>query len=763
VSTLTQRRVRRLDGEAKVRGSLVFGFDYAEPHMLHGKLLRSPLPAARIVRVDTSAARLLPGVHAVLTCDDIPTTVAGPIVKDQPILAVGEVRYAGEPIAAVAAETRAQAAAAANAIVLELEPLERVDLEHALAPNARPVHDNSRRHEGAFESEADSPPNLVWQTVLECGDVAEAFARAHLVVENTFQAPRQYQAPIEPHCVVARFEHGRFVIHTPTQAPFLVRERVAELLGLRLSDVRIVVPGIGGGFGGKIEPLLEPICALLAQASERPVRLANTRREELQTAGPRENAVIRLRTAVDGDGTLLGLEADCLLDAGAYAGETPLFASAAPLILTATYRIPNARLVARAAYTNTTPTASFRGVCGTYCCFALEGQLDRIARELDLDRRDLRLRNLLRAGDRTAFGQLLEDACLAEAFECVDKLAPWENRPHPRGENRLRRGVGIAAQTWITNPEPGHVSIKLNEDGTVQIVTGAVEIGTGAVAIGAPLLVAEELGVHPGEVSVATPDTDVAAYDGGAQGSRTTFALGNAIRIAAASVRAQILETASELLEVDPADLELIDGTVSGPGVRRLSLADVARAALWTNGPIVGTGAHAVPPTAFDPGTLSGAIVTSLATPTYHVHLAEVEVDTETGKITILRYVVSQDVGRVIDHAAIEGQVQGGVAQGLGYALFEELRLVDGIVAETSLEHYRLPTALDVPTVELTLLESPSTHGPGGIKGVAEPPIVPVAAAVANAISDAIGRPMQRLPITPFAVLEALRKQAPTS
>jgi CO/xanthine dehydrogenase Mo-binding subunit len=740
VSVVARKQAYRLDGQAKVRGSLRFGFDYEEAGMLHGAVLRSPLPAARIVRIDVAAAATLPGVRAIVTAHDVPETVAGMLVADQSLFARDVVRYAGEPLAAVAADNLHQALQAARAIDVELEPLDVVELEQALAEGTRGVHE--------ARAEESSHPNLAWETVLDAGAVERALIDAPVVVETEVRVPRQHQAPIEPHCAVARVENGRVVLHTPTQAPFQVRQRVAGLLDLPLNDVRVVVTPIGGGFGGKLEPLVEPIAAALAQASGRPVRIVLSRQEELQASGPRENAVVRLRLGADRDGTLLALDGECLIDAGAYAGETPLFASAAPLILTGTYRIPNARIVGRAVYTNSAPTASFRGVCGPYCCFALESTLDLLARELKLDRHELRLRNVLRAGEQTTFGQTLDDACLAEALE---KLYWPGEREQDAG--RIRRGVGFAAQTWITNPEPGHVTLKLEEDGSVLLVTGAVEIGTGAVALAAPLLVAEALGVDPESVRVADPDTDAVAYDGGAQGSRTAVALAQAIGIAAASVREQILATAAEVLEADPASLDLDDGGVVDGRGSRLPLAQVAEAALWTRGPIVGTGTHSVTPPAHDPATLTGAIVTSLATPTYHAHRAEVEVDTDTGIVRVLGYAVAQDVGRAFDSAAIAGQVQGGVAQGIGYALFEELRLDHGVVLESSLEHYRLPTALDVPAVELSLLES------GEPKGVAEPPIVPVAAAVANAVADAIGRPLTRLPITPFAVLEALGRR----
>ena len=544
MSVVARRVSPRLDGEAKVRATLRFGFDHAEAGMLHGALLRSPVAAGRIVHIDTAAAAAMPGVRAILTAADVPAVTAGVLIADQPVLARDVVRYAGEPLAAVAADTPAQAARAAQAIEVAFEPLDVVELETAL--EARGLH--HERYAGTFEGEHH--PNLAWETVLAAGDVERALAEADVVVEDVFHTPRQYQAPIEPHCAVARVDGGRVVVHTPTQAPFVVRRRVATLLELRLNDVRVVVTPIGGGFGGKLEPFVEPIAALLARASGRPVRLLVSRRDDLQAAGPRENAIIRLRLGADRHGALLALEADCLLDAGAYASETPLFASAAPLILTGTYRIPNVRVTGRAVYTNTPPTASFRGVCGPYCCFALESSLDRVARELGLDRRELRTRNVLRAGERTAFGQTLDDACLDQALE----LVPWPGESAPE-RSRVRRGVGLAAQTWITNPEPGQVTLKLEEDGSVLLVTGAVEIGTGAVALAAPLLVAEALGVSPADVRVADPDTDTVAYDGGAQGSRTTVALAHAIDVAAASLREQILAVGAELLEADPETL----------------------------------------------------------------------------------------------------------------------------------------------------------------------------------------------------------------
>jgi CO/xanthine dehydrogenase Mo-binding subunit len=555
---------------------------------------------------------------------------------------------------------------------------------------------------------------------------------------------------------VARFENGRFIVHTPAQFPFLVRDRVAELLGIPVSTVRVIVPTIGGGFGGKIDALLEPFACLLARATGRPVRLANTRGEELRTAGPRESAIVRLRTAVATDGTILGQEADILVDNGASSGETAAIVSVAPLSLGCTYRIPAARYRSRAVYTNSPPTAAFRGVAGPYCVFAQEQHLDRIARELQIDRRELRLRNAVRPGDTLVNGQAHTETDLLEAFAAVDRIAPWEQLT---AERRPLRGIGVAAVTWFTNPGSGNATVKLYEDGTVGVVSGGTECGTGALATGVRQLVAEALGVPVEHVQLMEPDTEAAGYDAGAQGSRTLFAVGNAAMRASERVREQVLETAAGMLEAAAEDLEIVDGQVgvAGSPASRIPLAAVAQTALFTTGPIAATARHIAPPVPFDSGCVVGALFTALAGVTSSVHLAEVEVDPDTGGVTILRYVVAQDVGRAVNPQMIAGQVHGGVAQGIGYALYEDLALSDGHVLADSLESYRLPTAADIPAIELALLEQPCAYGPLGAKGAAEPPIIPVAAAIASAVSDAIGQPIHRLPITPYDLLERLQ------
>ncbi|SNR65877.1 CO or xanthine dehydrogenase, Mo-binding subunit [Haloechinothrix alba] len=757
--TAVGRNVRRADGEGKVRGSVRYGMDYTELGALTGKVLRSSLPAARIARLDTSTAATMPGVRAIATATDAPG-LSGMffVLKDQSLFARDEVRYAGEALAAVAADTEAQAEAALAAIEVVLDPLDPVlDPDHALTDGARLIHPDWESYETIVPGPRSG--NLAWESRIERGDVDAAFQEAYRVVEDEFRTQRQHQNSIEPHAAVARYEEGRYTVHTPTQFPFNVRGRTAELLGVRPSDVRVVVPAIGGGFGGKLDIMLEPFACVLARKSGRPVRIVNTRSEELRTCAPREGGIVRLRTAVARDGSILAQEGEIIADNGANSsGETVACANAASLVLGSTYRVPNARYVSKVVYTNTPPTAAFRGVNGPYSVFAQEMHLDHIARELGMDRRDIRLHNLIGSGDVMVNGQEVDGPFLREAMDELETMRPWQQL---QASKRPYRGHAIVPVTWLTNSGAGSASMKLNEDGTVTVASAATEIGSGAVATGVRQLVADQLGVDFHDVLVTPPDTDTGGYDLGAQGSRTTFGAGNAMIDAGKKVREQILDVAANLLEAAPEDLELADGSVHVQGVpdRRVGLAAISATASMTSGPIIASGGFVAPPESFDGGCMTGALLTHFTAATYHAHHAEVEVDPDTGRVTVLRYTVVQDVGRAINPQMIEGQIQGGVVQGLGYALYENLRVHGGEVVDDNLESYRLPIAADTPPIDISILENPCPYGPLGAKGAAEPPIVPVAAVIGCAVADAIGAPVNELPVTPFAVLQALRKQ----
>jgi CO/xanthine dehydrogenase Mo-binding subunit len=642
-------------------------------------------------------------------------------------------------------------------MVLEIEE-ERpiVDLDEAVADDAELVHPD---WESFRPSGPDFPRyrNVCAEMRSDPPGVGEAFDQAPLIVEDEYRAQRQYQAYLEPKGVLATYEAGRYTVHVSHQFPFKVRDRLAAALDIPQSAVRVVGHHIGGGFGAKLDLSIEPYAALLARATGRPVKIVLDRTEDMITCQCREDAIVRIRSAVSKDGRILGREMDVLMDVGAAGTDGPFLASIPLILAGAPYRLGPTRVRCRCVYTNTAPTGAFRGVSGTHLVFAMERHMDHIADRLGLDRRQIRLDNLVSDGHRLLNGQELPDASIfREAFDAVNEISPWD-----RPKTSPLRGVGIAACVWLTNPMPGSVVMKLHEDGRLGLITGATENGSGAVALGVTQIAAEELGIQPADVVVSMPDTDTAPFDAGSQGSRTTHIVGRAVVNASEEMRAKIFEIASELLEAAVEDLELVEGQVRVRGVpdSSISLAEVATAATDRGRSIAATGSYTTPPPSYDPTCATGFLFTSFPTPTKHVHQAEVEVDPVTGNVTVLGYVVAQEVGKAINPEGVRGQIQGGVAQGLGYALWENLSIdALGRYRQRTLESYRLPLATDVPRVESVLLEHPDPAGPFGAKGVAEPPVVPVAAAIANAVADAVGSPIDSLPITPEMVLEALER-----
>ncbi len=755
MTSVLGRRVTRSDAEAKVRGSADYGVDVVLPGMVYGALWRSPVPAARVVAIDSEAAWRVPGVLALITGADVDNHPTGLALCDQPLFGWPVVRYEGEPVAAVAAETPESLEKALD--LLHVEFVERpaiTDVTSALSPDAVLVHPDWASYASPSGAEWPREGNVVCELLSDPGGVGEVFSSAAHVVRDVYRADRQYQAYLEPHAAVAEYNSGRFTLHVAHQFPFNVRDRVAHALGVGASAVRVVGHHIGGGFGAKLDVALEPYAALLARATGRPVRMENSRSEDLMTAQCRESAVVTISSALSASGDMLGCEFDVVFDSGAYAIDAPYLASIPMFAVGSVYRVDRTRVRCRAVYTNTAPTGAFRGVSGTYLVFAVERHLDHVARELGLDRRELRLRHLRRNGEKMLNGQTLADAdILRECFDRAEEVAPFSSL----GKGPYR-GVGMAACVWLTNPLAGSAVLKLNEDGTIGLVTGATDNGSGAVTMGLRQIAAEEFGIGASDVLVTMPDTDVAGYDAGSQGSRTTRVVGMAVIAAAAQVRERVLSIASDHFEAAAADLEVVDGGVQVRGVpsRRLTLAEVAKLAASNGGPITGAGSYSTPLPNYSPTCATGFLFPAFPTPTYHLHVAEVEVEPLVGTVRVLRYIVVQEVGRVVNPTGVVGQIQGGVAQGLGYALWEWLESEGGRYRQRTFESYGLPLSVDVPRVEVVTLEHGDSDSPHGAKGVGEPPIVPVAAAVANAVSDAIGAEVDAIPIRPEAILEAL-------
>ena len=608
--------------------------------------------------------------------------------------------------------------------------------------------------------------NVVAEVVHDPGDLDEAFAAADLVVEGTYRTPRQYQAHLEPKMALATFESGRYTIEVSHQYPFRLRDRVAQMLGVMPSAVRVVGHHIGGGFGSKLDVSLEAFAALLPSVTAAPSVCSTAHSKSGWWLPAGRTRWCRFALQYGETARSWPPRSRPCPTAGAYATTAR---RCRPSRCSSSARFTGWALPESGpenVYTNTAPTGAYRGVNGPWLVFANERHMDAIADALGRDRREFRLSSLARDGDLMRNGQPLEQvSILHEAFERVDELAPWQEIVSRHSAQRgagdgLLRGVGMAAAIWLTNPMPGHATVKLNEDGTATVITSATENGSGAVATALRQIAAETLGLAADQVLVTMPDTDATGYDAGSQGSRTTHVVGRAIADASADVRRQVLDQASQILEAAPEDLLIADGvvTVAGVPAASLTLGQVAQAATWTEGPIAAGASYVTPTPPHDPMCATGMLIKGWPTPTYHLHQAEVSVDPVTGRVRVERYVVCQEVGRAIHPDAIAGQIQGGVAQGLGFALSERVDLDHGRYVQRTFKEHGLPLAADVPKVEMIVMEHADPAGPYGAKGAAEPPVVPVAAAVANAVADAIGAPIDTLPITPEAVLDALER-----
>src|SRR5213593_4868879 len=743
----------RMDGAGKVTGTAVYAADFALPGMLVGKVFRSTEPHARIVRVDTARARALPGVRAVMSAADVPDVRYGGALKDETVFARSKVRYVGQPVAAVAATTPEAADTALAAIEVVYESLPAVlDLDAALASGAPLVHEEWASYTAIPILHRDG--NVCHRARIVVGDVERGFEEADRVFEHRFRTGMVHQGYTEPRASVASWDRsGQVTVWSNTQLPFEVQNTLAEILRIPPSKIRVVVPGIGGGFGGKLRVGVEHVAAFLARRSGRPVKVVTTSEEELTAAYPRQGAVVELRTGVTKDGRITAKAGRIWFDTGAFAGSGPGVASVATLVLAGPYRIPNLHLEGFAVYTNKTNCGSFRAPSGPPANFAVESQIDIIADALGLDPLELRLKNIVREGDEGPTGQVLNAVGLEECLRKAAAAIAWNDRRPARW-----RGKGLACGWWTTTGGSSGVYVKINPDGTVALNTGAAEIGTAALT-GAAQFLAQELSIDLADVNVVSADTFSTPFDFGAQGSRTAFAVGNACRAAVDDLKRQLFALAAAQLGVEPEALALADKHVVADG-RRLSLADLARLSQQTGGGLIAHGTFIAPPTPYDTKRVEGHVYPAFHSPSFHAHAVDLSVDPETGEITVENYVVAQDVGFAMNPTYIEGQIEGGVAQGLGQALSEEIVYEGGRVVNANLTDYKMPTTLDVPRVESILVQHPTLVGPFGAKGVGEPPNIEPPAAIANAVASATGVRITTLPITAEKVALALRARA---
>lgn len=752
--------IRRRDAGDKAAGLTKFASDIYKPRMLEAGLLRSPVAAGVITKLDVDKARNLPGVHAVLTAEEFPG-LYGVGIADHRWLADGHVRYVGEPIVAIAAENNAILQQALRLIDVVIEPTRPlVTMADALEPDAPLIHPDWSSYKVLVDVDVERGDNVSWQASVLRGDVDEAFARDDVtIIESHFRIGRQNQASLEPRACVATFEDGRFVIETSTQVPWAVRAWTARILGVPESHVRVIVPAVGGGFGMKFEVSLEPYAAALARATKRPVRLVNSRADEMATALCRENADIVIRSAVTAEGRIAGREGVVLMDCGAYSGEQPFLTTMSAHTLFGNYELQSARLVTKAVYTNTAPTGAFRACNGTYSTFALERHTEEICQAIGMDPIEFRKLNVLKDGSIGSTGQEFEGDVLHELLAMIDDMRPEGEAPRVLPDGRPF-GRGIAVGTWFVFVGPSAATINLNADGSATLITAGVEIGSGSTVQAIPQIVSEILTVPVDDVIVKQADTDASGYDVGVGGGRNTVSLGSAARDAAIDVKNKLMEAAADLLEVSVQDLVLDEGKVSVAGDPSTArpISEIVLHAHGRTGPLIGNGSFTEKGAPSWPGCAAGHMIDALDIPIFAVHECDVAVDPDTGVVEVLDYRVAQDVGRAINPDAIRGQIQGGVVQGLGYALSEEITINDrGEILQKGFGDYRLPLAGDVIPVTSTLHEGAPSYGPFGAKGAGEIPILNVAGAVANAVCQAIGAPISELPVTPPRVLQALR------
>jgi CO/xanthine dehydrogenase Mo-binding subunit len=757
VAIVEERRERfiRQDGKDKVTGHGRYTADLSRTGMLHARFRYSDHAHARIVRIDTERARALPGVFAVLTQDDVPDVRYGGFVEDRTLFARDVVRFEGEIVAAVAAHTPEIAAQAVELIEVEYEPLPAIsDPEEALADGAVLIHEGWEAYE-ASEDVVRSGNDGSRSTIAK-GDVEAALRESDFVVKERYVADMSHAVPIEPRAIVAEWQGDKVTVWSSTQVPFIARAGVAKTLELPEADVRIIVPHLGGGFGGKCEFHFEAQVAALARAAGRPVRLVFSRREEfIAPDHRREGQVLELETGVMADGTLHARRARLVLDNGAYAADAPFFPQLAAMMAVGPYRVPHVSVDAHLAYTNTTPSGSVRAPTAPQSCWALELHMDAVAERVGIDPLELRRRNIVKPGDETATRQVLEHISAAETLERAAEMIGY-GRELPEDE-----AIGIACGWWPTFGMPSGAHVKLHGDGSGTIVTGAQECGTGSV-MALPLLAAEVLGMRPEQFTVVYQDTDAGPWDAGASGSQTTTNNGRAVVQAAMDVREQLLALAEEALEAAREDLELVPGRVQvkGSPTRGVDIAELAEKAAGDK-LLLGRGSGSPPPQPdCDVSGCTGRLgMESFLAPTFMTHAVRCRVDRATGVVRVLEVAAAHDSGTVINRIGADGQVEGGVAMGIGMALSEGSQLsADGRQLNPYLLDYKLQTASDVPSIRIDWVGRPDPNaGPNGAKAVAEPPCVPTPGAVGNAIAKVAGR-VHRLPMTPSRVWEAMRR-----
>ncbi|HJN60374.1 MAG TPA: xanthine dehydrogenase family protein molybdopterin-binding subunit [Alphaproteobacteria bacterium] len=753
----------RLEAAEKAAGQALFSGDMVMPGMLHGALLTSPHAHARILSYDATAALALPGVRAVVTAEDITGGAIGPLVRDEHALARGKVRYIGEPVAAVAAESEAVARLAARLVEVEYEELPAVaTIAEAMAEGAPLLHEDFADYFKIYPA-PENGGNLMTRGEAVMGRGVEGFDEADIVVEGIYEVGAQYHAYMEPVSVLAAFApDGRVTVWSSTQSIFRVQANLHEGLGIPMTKIRCVAARVGGGFGGKAEVSGELVAVMLARKAGAPVRLVLSRDEDMASMRARHPGTLRVKTGAKADGALVAREVELWFDAGAYADDSPAVLSVSMQYARGPYNIPHVHVLGHAVYTNKLRFGAFRGFGNPQASFAGESQMDELAEKLGIDPIELRIKNAIKAGDRWLGGQTITSSALGDALQAVRAASDWTRpRTAPAG---CRRGLGVSAVAHTCAFLSAGAIVRLQGDGTVIVNTGAVDIGQGSDTALSQMCAAA-LGLDIEQVSFATPDTDSAPYNYGTVASRVTYTVGHAVHEAAMAVCAQLFDHAAAMLECAPERLELRPGGrvgVSGEPARNaeVSFADIAGRSLWAvGGPITGSGSFMTSDPLDPEHTKTSGLLDlgALSVRSFGAQAVEVEVNEATGAVRVVEAWCAHDVGRAVNPGAIESQIHGAFTQGMGYALTEELLWEDCRLVNPSFMDYKFPGAMEAPErINAIILETAEVSHPLGVKGVAEQPLVAAAPAINNAVSAATGLRLKQIPLTPERVLAAL-------
>ena len=746
------RRIPKLDAPEKVTGSTVYADDMRIPGLLTAAIKRSPHAHARIVSIDISKAEALPGVHAVIHAGNVSQRPFGYGHDNEPLKS-RKVRCIGDEVAAVAAVDAETAQQALNLIEVDYDLLPEVDDPHAaMLPGAPVIHD-----------ELDIEGNVSMRWDFETGDLAAAEANSAVIVEGAYSSPQAAPAPIETHVVIADFDPtGHLTVISPVHMVFMYRKELADCLGLDWQRITIKQPPVGGSFGGKIDiDTHDFITVLLAKAAQRPVKLAMTREEEFIGARTRQPIHFKLRTGADADGNITFRDAEVVSDNGAYNAWGSHAMLVAMNTVTSLYKVPASRVRSAVVYTNKNYGGSVRGFGNPQATFAVEQQTEELADALGIDPIAFRLQNANTADSTTTQGLEITTCGLTECLEAVRDRSGWVER---RGTQREKfRGLGAATYIHVGGGARIYGSdgcgamIKIDDSGQVALISGSSELGQGSETVLA-MIVAEEIGVPVDVVTVTNSDTDVKPWDVGVHASRTTFVAGNAARIAAQGAKAKLLEAAAETLGVAAAELDIEDGMILRNGDRDTAVPyakAIRRRLLREQSSIIMSSAFYDPPTEKQDEGFIGNISAAYG---FGAHVAEVEVDPETGMIRVIALWAAHDVGRAINPMSCEGQIEGGAVMGIGLALTEELSVQDGRFLAPNLHDYGMPTAADPPRIDVTLVETIDPEGPYGAKGIGEGGIILPPAAIANAVADAIGIRPREYPMRPWKVVDWIQR-----